>query len=198
MFRTVHEAPGLLDRTHDGGELIENNRFAFLMMLGFVIMLFAGLIGAYLVLRGGSLTWPPPEVPKMSMTLPLISVGIFALATACLWIARRLSKPGSESKAFVGLLLAVVLFIFSMGVAANEWIWLFDNGMILKTVFGGIYSVLVGAFMLHVIVALCFIISLDRPAKLLKARSRRKMLNLGYFVTTLTVIWYAVVFVLYH
>src|SRR6476469_2941107 len=65
MPRTVAERPGLLDRTHDGRALIDNGRFAFMLVMAFDLMLIGGLVTAYFVLRGGSLTWPPPEVPRM-------------------------------------------------------------------------------------------------------------------------------------
>ncbi len=192
MLRTVHEAPGLSDSTHDGGILIESSRLAFLMLLGADVMLFTGLMGAYLVLRGGSLTWPPPEAPKLEDWYPHVSLLFIALASVALWIATRSARDAKATLTKISAYVSIFFLILSgtiIGIALQH---LIAAGMDIHTVFGGIYLILIGTYLLHVIGAVGFISSrIEKMAKS-PAASHQSFLNLAYFVSTLTLLWFAV------
>src|SRR3989304_5525092 len=53
-----------------GQSAVSNARLGMLIFLGAEAMFFAGLIGAFLVFRFGSATWPPPGQPYLPVGLP--------------------------------------------------------------------------------------------------------------------------------
>ena len=55
---------------------ISNGKLGVFILLGAELMFFATLIGAFLVFRLGSVTWPPPS--QMDIRLPRAVTGVTA------------------------------------------------------------------------------------------------------------------------
>ena len=78
---------------------VSNTRLAMIVLITGESMLFAGLIGMYLVFRLSARTWPPPDQPRLPLGLttlnsavllasgPLDAEGHIPAATAA-WYAR--------------------------------------------------------------------------------------------------------------
>src|SRR4026208_1715075 len=88
MLGYLFERSGLYDTTHDGRELVNSKRFAFLLYIGLTIMLFAGLFGGYLVLRGSTEIWPPLGAPPMTVVKILPSWCVLVMTIAFMIMAR--------------------------------------------------------------------------------------------------------------
>ena len=55
---------------------LTNARIAVVMLLVAETMFFAGLVGAYLVFRGSSPVWPPPDLPRLPLALTWVNTCI--------------------------------------------------------------------------------------------------------------------------
>ncbi len=165
MLGYLFERSGLYDTTHDGKELVNSKRFAFLLYIGLTIMLFAGLFGGYFVLRGNNEVWPPLGTPPMT-PLKLLPSWILLLMTVLLMrTARKRMKendlPAFRNYTFLSL-LSSVLFLLAIGL---EWWRLIAGGVTMSTVFGGMYFVIMGIYVLHFIGGSYGLISFLRRAK---------------------------------
>lgn len=146
-----YERPGLFDSTHDGKELINSKRLGFTLYIGLTVMLFAGLFGGWFVLRGSNEEWPPSYVPEMTFlkALPMT----FALLLCILFM--KLARKRSDQADYTGFrthvlysLLASLLFLFAFGL---EWARLIGAGVSMTGVYGGMYYIITGVFVLHFI-----------------------------------------------
>lgn len=165
MLGLLYERANLYDTTHDGKELVNSKRFAFMLYIGLTIMLFAGLFGGYFVLRGNNDIWPPLGTPEMSVLKMLPSLVLMIASIFVLLSARKEMRANQLSsyrlKVTIGLLISV-LFVFAMGL---EWWRLIVGGVGLSSVFGGMYFIVTGAFALHFIGGLYGLVHTLRKAR---------------------------------
>ena len=52
---------------------VSNARLAMIVLIAGESMLFAGLIGAYLVFRLAARNWPPPDLPRLPLGLTAVN-----------------------------------------------------------------------------------------------------------------------------
>jgi heme/copper-type cytochrome/quinol oxidase subunit 3 len=118
-------------------------------------MFFAGLISAFLVLRGESLIWPPLDQPR----LPLVATGIntiVLLASAPTmigaWRMNRSRRPGLRNRY---LLLTLLFGVTFLAIQGFEWARLIRYGLTTSSsIYGGTFYLLIGAHAAHVLIAL--------------------------------------------
>jgi cytochrome c oxidase subunit III len=67
------------------GTSIGSGRIAIIMLLGAETMFFTGLIGAYVVLRGASPTWPPIGLPRLPLAVTWANTAV--LVVSCVTMA---------------------------------------------------------------------------------------------------------------
>jgi heme/copper-type cytochrome/quinol oxidase subunit 3 len=129
-----------------------------LLFLGTDFMLFAGLIGAFLVFRFGTESWPPFGQPR----LPLLVTTINSLILLCSGVTMALAwRALSKVKALRYLLLTMVLGVVFLGIQGLEWMRLIQFGLSLRSsVYGGIFYILIGCHALHVAAAVLWLIVL--------------------------------------
>jgi len=191
MREIVYEKAGLRDSTHAGGELINSGRFAFLLMMGADVMLYVGLLGGYFVLRGGSLSWPPPGSPALDPALMLWTCPLILLASLSIGFSVR--SHHKNTLKFLRLSLAATLIFIACFVAitTTEWSNLLKNGLDIMTVFGGIYLIITGIFLLHILGAAISVIGMIRRVSRWRTytRSANSIPHLAMFLYMQTAIW---------
>jgi heme/copper-type cytochrome/quinol oxidase subunit 3 len=149
MLAYLFERKGLGDTTHDGSELVNSKRFAFLLYVGLTIMLFAGLFGGWFVLRGNNDVWPPLGTPPMIFTKALPSIIVLLANLVAMVLARNAMRSGDLERFRTLTMIASAisgLFVLAFGM---EWYRLISGGVHFSTVFGGLYYTITGIFMLH-------------------------------------------------
>ena len=119
------------------------------------IMLFAGLISAYLVLRSQFRIWPPVGQPRLPVAITSVNT-LFLLASGyTIW--RSLSAiAAGQLRATLHWLVATfalgTLFIVIQGV---EWVRLLHFGLTATSnVYGALFYTLIGLHAIHVVAAL--------------------------------------------
>jgi heme/copper-type cytochrome/quinol oxidase subunit 3 len=149
------------------------------------IMLFAGFISAFTIIRSGAMAWPPPGQPRLPMEETAINTAALLASGVVLLIAQRVYKK-NRSQARWPLLASIVLgglFVVFQGI---EWVGMLRAGLTLtSSVLGSFFYTIIGLHALHAVVALALLVR----AWLLLNQGR---LQPGLFLAT-QIFWYFVV-----
>jgi len=140
--------------------VVSSTRLAIVIVIVAETMLFAGLVGMYLVFRLSAPEWPPPDLPRLPIGLTAVnSLVLFASVvplTRALRGAQRHAagwRSGLELAAFLG-----ALFLCIQGL---EWVRLVRHGLTPGgSIYGGSFYLLIGCHAVHVFVALVWLVTL--------------------------------------
>lgn len=140
---------------------ISNARLAILMLLAAELMLFAGLIGAFLVFRVGSVTWPPPS--QIEIRLPLRVTGlntvVLLLSGYTMIQAFRAIRKDDRKELKGWLLVTASLGSVFLIVQGSEWVRLVGFGLTLSSgIYGALFYLLIGCHALHVAFAVIWLL----------------------------------------
>jgi len=151
--------------THSELELSENRplsnaKLGVLILLGAETMLFAGLIGTFLVFRMGNELWPP--LSHANIQLPRLVTGIntvlLILSGYTIFLAQRAIKNDRVKQLRAYLFFTGALGLIFLIIQGSEWIQLIGKGLTLQSgVYGGIFYVLIGCHAVHVLGAVIWL-----------------------------------------
>jgi len=147
---TAHETPHAPPRTAI---------FGMTLFLASEAMLFAGLIGGYVVLRLSSPAWPPsPEYPKLPVFLTGINTIILVSSSFTYHFAEVAVKKGKSG--LFWLLVTVLFGTIFLGVQAYEWTHLYHEGLWFNKggVYGSSFFLLTGFHGAHVAIGVLMIL----------------------------------------
>lgn len=143
-------------------------RFGMVMFLISEAMLFAGLIGAYIVLRWSQgLAWPPEGAPDIGLTWPpsplnLVMIGntIVLLGSSGLFVLAERAYRRQGKSASLWLLATILAGSLFLGVQAWEWAHLHHEGLWFDTfgIYGSCFFVVTGFHGFHVFVGLLLMV----------------------------------------
>jgi heme/copper-type cytochrome/quinol oxidase subunit 3 len=191
----------------DGGQVpeprppvLDNARLGTMFFIGAEIMLFAGLISSYFVLRVGAAQWPPPLQPR----LPVLVTGLntLVLLGSSLALARALRDRDDRAGVLRGLTTAAALGVVFLAVQGYEWVRLVGFGLTVGSgAYGASFYTLIGAHGLHVLGALVWLAAVRagvRAGRLLEPPAGRVRACAMYwhFVVALWPVLYAAVYLL--
>lgn len=139
---------------------LSNAKLAIFILLGAETMLFVGLIGAFLVFRMGSVTWPP--ISHADINLPRLVTGIntilLIISGYIMFQALRAVQKDRLKQLRNMLIVTGVLGLLFLGIQGYEWIQLIGKGLTLQSgIFGGIFYVLIGCHAVHVFCAVVWL-----------------------------------------
>jgi cytochrome c oxidase subunit 3 len=137
---------------------ITNARIAVVMLLVAESMFFAGLIGAYLVFRGSSRVWPPPELPRLPLAVSWVNTVILMASGLAMLAAIRAVAAERREPLTRALGLTALLGAAFVTVQGAEWIRLVHYGLTLSTgTYGSTFYVLIGSHAVHVLGAMLWL-----------------------------------------
>ena len=158
-------------------------------MLIFIVaetMMFAGLISAFLIVKGAASIWPPPGQPRLPIEQTALNTTALLLSAVLLWYANKLFKERGPAHARGPLFAAMALGTFFVCFQGYEWAQLISQGLTMtSSTLGSFFYLIVGMHALHAIAAL---FALGRSVLLLQ----RGRLVHGSFAAA-QVFWYFVV-----
>jgi heme/copper-type cytochrome/quinol oxidase subunit 3 len=132
---------------------------AVVIFVGSEIMLFAGLLSAFLVSRASASFWPPPNQPRLPVvltglnTLVLIASGFTMWRVV--WSLRRHAKAGATR----WMVVTAVLGALFLAIQGSEWARLIRFGLTMtSSLYGGMFYLIVGAHALHLMVAVAVLL----------------------------------------
>lgn len=135
--------------------LVPNGVLAILVFLFCELMLFAGLISAFHIIKsqapGG--IWPPLGEARLPVEETILNTIALVLSGAVLIVAHRCLKanPAKSKKLFLAATLLGVLFLFLQG---KEWAGLLAEGLTLtSSAHGGFFYLIIGTHAAHAVAA---------------------------------------------
>ena len=132
-----------------------NAVLGMLVFLGSEVMLFAAMISAYLVLRAGADSWPPPGQPRLPLALTGANTVVLLLSGTTMWAALRAAHLTRTTACRRWLAATLTLGTLFLVVQGTEWMRLIDYGMRISSgTYGGMFYALIGLHALHVVVAI--------------------------------------------
>lgn len=139
------------------GRFTENALFGMALAVFVEVMLFAGFISAFVIVRGATPPglWPPPNQPRLPLATTGFNTLLLLASGVVLFLAHRaLPRRGAEAAARL-MGISILLgsgFVLFQGV---EWVRLLGQGLTLtSSSLGGFFYVIVGAHGLHAVAAL--------------------------------------------
>jgi cytochrome c oxidase subunit 3 len=127
-----------------------------LIFVGTEVMLFAGLISGFLILRASAVggVWPPPGQPRLPLGETAINTLALCASGFMLWRARRAFRA-SPASAQRPLAIAIVLGAFFVLFQGYEWVMMIGQGLTLQSSnHGSFFYLIVGLHALHVVAGL--------------------------------------------
>jgi cytochrome c oxidase subunit 3 len=126
-------------------------------MLLFVLtelMLFAGLISGFSIIRSGAMVWPPPGQPRLPVEETALNTVALLASGVALVVARR-RFHSDRTRAATPLLAAMLLGAFFVAFQGVEWVALIRDGLTLtSSSLGSFFYLIIGLHALHAIVAI--------------------------------------------
>lgn len=145
---------GLSFSSFESESRINKAFLGLLMFLGTEVMFFAGLISAFLVLRAGSMTWPPADQPRLPVVVTGINTLVLLLSGYTMHRALTAIRAGHPKRLTGWLSATGVLGVIFLGVQGSEWIRLVRYGLTFtSSLYGGIFYTVIGCHGLHVLAA---------------------------------------------
>jgi len=131
---------------------------AVLAMLIFVsaeVMLFAGLISAFLILRATAAgAWPPAGQPRLPLEETALNTAALIASAFLLWRARR-AFADTPAHAVRPLSIAIGLGAFFVLFQGYEWVMMIRQGLTLTSSnHGSFFYLIVGLHGIHVVAGL--------------------------------------------
>lgn len=134
--------------------LLPNGVLGVLLFVLAEIMLFAGLISAFLVVKGLAVEWPPVGQPRLPAEETAVNTAALLLSGAVLALAQRRFRQ-APVRALRPLLAAVGLGAFFVVFQGVEWVALVREGLTLtSSAHGGFFYLIVGLHALHAVGAI--------------------------------------------
>src|SRR5215510_12371028 len=127
-----------------------SHRLATLFFLMAGTMLFAGLVGGYLVLRFASRAWPSPGMPHLPVRLAGFNTVVIALSSLALHRGVRALRGLDARGLRRGLFAAAGLGVLFLLLQVLQWSILFRGGLSFAgTTYGTTFYVLTGVHAVH-------------------------------------------------
>jgi heme/copper-type cytochrome/quinol oxidase subunit 3 len=126
-------------------------------MLIFVIaemMMFAGLMSAFSIVKAGALGWPPPGQPRLPVEATAFNTAVLLASGVVLFFANR-AYARNRGLAKRLLLISIVLGAFFVALQGFEWASLIRQGLTLTSSnHGSFFYLIIGMHGLHAIAGL--------------------------------------------
>lgn len=137
---------------------VSNVRLAMIALIAGESMLFAGLIGAYLVFRLPATHWPPPNLPRLPLGLTALNTLVLLASAWPLTRALRAVRSDDQQTLRRRLAATALLGVAFLVVQGIEWARLVRHGLTLGgSTYGATFYVLVGCHGVHVLVAVVWL-----------------------------------------
>jgi len=133
---------------------------ATLLLVAGEVMLFAGLIFVFWVLRLAAPVWPPPLQPRLPLGMTAAATLILLASSATLTAALRARRRGAAADLVGGLGATALLGGLFLAVQGLEWIRLVRFGLTVTSgTYGAIFYTLIGTHALHVLAAIGWLVA---------------------------------------
>ncbi len=136
-----------------------------MIFIGSEVMFFAGLITAFVILRAGSLAWPPPGQPRLPLGVSSVNTLVLIASGLAMYKALTETRNDRRRTAVKWIAITALLGGVFLAVQGFEWFRLVHYGLTAtSSLYGGIFYTAVGAHGLHVAGAMVVLFVVFRRA----------------------------------
>ena len=152
-------APVRRSRSSNSGEggdqrehpFISSAMLAIMMVIASEMMLFSGLIGAFLVYRMSSAFWPPPGLPRLPIAVTWVNTFVLLSSAGTMTLALRAVHRSRQRLLRRYLVATLALGVTFLAVQGSEWVRLVAHGLKLSgSMYGSTFYLLIGCHGAHV------------------------------------------------
>ena len=132
--------------------MVSNGRLALVLFMMTETMLFAGLMGTFVVFRVSSRQWPPVGQPYLPVAVTWVNTAILLASAWTMHAAVRAVRQAALARLRSELLVTLALGATFLGVQGFEWTRLIAHGLTLSSSnYGATFYTLIGLHALHVV-----------------------------------------------
>jgi len=179
---------------------VPNHRVATLVFLMAGTMLFAGLVGGYLVLRYASRAWPSPGMPPLPVRLAGFNTIVIGASSLALHMAARALRSLDARGLRRWLFAAAGLGVLFLLLQVLQWSLLVRAGLTFTgTTYGTTFYVLTGVHAAHALsgVLWLLVIALRQRELWVPDRRQRTFEVCGLYWHFVGLVWLGLYVVLY-
>lgn len=138
--------------------VVSNARLAMLVVIAAESMLFAGLVGMYLVFRLSARAWPPPDQPRLPLAVTCANTAILLASLVPMTRAVRAVRGADRAALVRNLGWTALLGGVFLAVQGVEWTRLVHHGLTLSSgLYGATFYTLIGCHGVHVLAAVLWL-----------------------------------------
>ena len=140
-----------------GGRLVENGGVGMAIVVFVEVMLFAGFISAFIIVRSSTPAglWPPPDQPRLPVATTAFNTAMLLASGVLLFLAHRAFGRRGHRAAASRMGVAILLGGFFVVFQGVEWVRLIGQGLTLtSSQLGSFFYTIVGAHALHATAAI--------------------------------------------
>jgi heme/copper-type cytochrome/quinol oxidase subunit 3 len=132
---------------------VANGMLAMAVFIATEVMLFAGLVSAFIVLRAGA-AWPPPDQPRLPVAVTGANTAILLLSAYTMHRSVEASRSGHRAAMLRLLSTTTILGATFLLIQGTEWVALIRHGLTMSSsLYGSTFYTLIGCHGLHVLAA---------------------------------------------
>jgi cytochrome c oxidase subunit 3 len=137
---------------------VSNTQLAMAAVIVAELMMFAGLVGAYLLFRLQAQVWPPAGLPQLPVAVTTLNTLVLVASVVPMRRALSLFRHQRVADAARAATWAAGLGGTFVAIQGGEWARLVYHGLTLGSgAYGGAFYVLIGCHAVHVLVAITFV-----------------------------------------
>jgi heme/copper-type cytochrome/quinol oxidase subunit 3 len=126
------------------------------------IMLFAGMISSFTIVRASAAIWPPPDQPRLPIEATALNTLALFLSGILLFVAQRRFAENRQS-ARTPLIASIALGAFFVVFQGWEWASMLAQGLTLtSSILGSFFYLIIGTHAIHAIVAIGILVHVWR------------------------------------
>lgn len=129
-----------------------------LLVIAGDVMLFAGLLFVFWVLRLSAPVWPPPLQPRLPVGVTAVNTLILLASGTAIGAGVRAARHADRARLVRWFGSGALLGVLFIAVQGYEWIRLVGFGLTVTSgTYGALFYTVIGAHALHVLVALAWL-----------------------------------------
>ena len=192
--------PHVLHQIPDSGPPISRARLATVLWIVVESMIFAGMLGAFVVTRKSSPVWPPSyetregiiTPPRVDLLWPTVNAGILISAFIMAIRAQQAARRRDVLRCRLRLTTVAILGTIFVAIVCWEFYSEAQRGVSIRSgVYGGYWALITAAHALHVLAGVIWLaIALrGRLAMPLGGIDSQRVEHLGLYWGFITVVW---------
>jgi cytochrome c oxidase subunit III len=153
MPRPVHPRP-----VAPSAPPVSNARLAIIVVIAAESMLFAGLIGTFIVFRLGARVWPPADLPRLPLGITSLNTLVLLASVVPMHAALRALRRDDATAVRTALVWTALLGAAFLAIQGGEWVRLVRHGLTAAgSLYGATFYLLIGCHAAHVATAVLWL-----------------------------------------